>query len=277
MLDTRPILEEIKQAFGADLRTIYQAGLSDGSSLSDLDLIIVAEKTRPFTSTNPCVDLRGIYSPEQFATAQSYLPYTQLTCLYGTPIAAAQPAPSEAPIIKLGGMFFYAFLRNFYRDKKSCNVKAILTHLNDFEYANVWMPGSVSGSFLARIRQARKQYPNVGVHEAKELLLEGIEAAWEIVKHLDTELQMRLQPIVQPYTKRLLRENTAFMSADAPICRTRSEKISPLFKKLYLPMSFSLLFGQPENSFAAQYVKRNLLGPKFGAKGWIKHQLKMLV
>ena len=277
---------KLKNALGENLAALYQVGISDNSKLSDIDLVVVAKNIKlakkAIYANKLKIDVRAILTPQMMHEESIYFPYAQIKCIAGEPIVNGHNEAEESSLVKLAGMFFYAFLRNYYRLRnKKCSAQDILVNLNDFEYALIWLPETEQTlrPFIQKLRTARENPEMVSLGEARDLLEDGINFSWWLIGVLDEKLMFALPSHKRHIHRVFLRENTIFWAGSAQECREKTE--ANIFKhsrakKLFLPASFERIISQPEESFTHQYAKRYLVGPKFGQSGWLKHHIKML-
>lgn len=280
-------IQQLSLLLGQNLVSIYRVGIIDDSSLCDLDLVlIVNDPSSAQTILHPHplsnVDIRGLFTPKQFALEQIYLPYAEITPLFGQAIQPASPPPANANTIKLATMFFYAFQRNYYLYLNKPNrTKEILTRLNDFEYALKWLPESQKkiGEFVNHIRDARRRYPNLSDQETQKLLQEGITAAWWLAGEIN--LLLSKQPIKEKIiSQKELVEPTKFFKGNITICRQKTERLTFIekrAKKIILPDAFQTLLLQPQNSFITLYVKTNATKKYRNPLDHMIHLIKMSV
>ncbi len=280
------VLTALQNYFGERLAAVYRAGFSDGSPLSDLDLIVVltTDAEIPIKFSYPDVDIRKIFLVDEFKTKQIYLPYEGLECIFGQPIPPAAPAPQNAGFIKLGCAFFYAFQHNFYRYKKTSGyVREKLIHLNDVEYITKWVPEYefFARELLLKIRDARARFPNISENEVDALCAKTLDVIWDFTGYFAEKIDVVWQlDDRREYTSMLPpRENTVFLDGGADLCKRTTEKhawAAKQAKKIYLPLPFKMFLTAKSGSFAYEYARRNARGPNFGELGWFKYRIKML-
>jgi len=278
----------IRALLGNDLVAIYRVGLTDDSTLSDVDLIVVtrnAPRARKVLKKikESKIDIRKIFAIQEFQQESQFLPYLKLACIEGEPIPLNEQNHESESLIKIAGMFFYAFLRNYYRQKvRSASIEQILVGLNDFEYAVHWLPEARQEiqAFIETIRNARKNPESVSRQQANELLSKAIDFSWQLIEIINQKLETGLPSGKKSLPRFRLRENTVFLNSTTDLCRERTERSlrrNAYTRKIFLPMNFAKIISQPEGSFSFEYVKRNLLGPRLGQRGWLKHFIKMII
>lgn len=281
------VIQKLNELLGKDLVAVYQVGISDNSSLSDTDIVVVTSnvpRTKKILADARDLpfDVRGIFTIVDFQKEARFLPYTEFIHLSGASIAFDQSDSKEESLIKIAGMFFYAFLRNYYRLRTNkASTEKILISLNDFEYAARWLSESEEklSAFLHAIREARKNPNEISSNEAHSLLEQGITLSWWLIDTINQKLASSLPLPAKTLSRFALRENTAFIDGGADTCRAMTEKSllkNSITKKLFLPLNFKKIIGQSQGTFAYEYARRNLVGPRFGRRGWLKHGIKMI-
>ena len=213
---------KLKNALGENLAALYQVGISDNSKLSDIDLVVVAKNIKlakkAIYANKLKIDVRAILTPQMMHEESIYFPYAQIKCIAGEPIVNGHNEAEESSLVKLAGMFFYAFLRNYYRLRnKKCSAQDILVNLNDFEYALIWLPETEQTlrPFIQKLRTARENPEMVSLGEARDLLEDGINFSWWLIGVLDEKLMFALPSHKRHIHRVFLRENTIFWAGSA--------------------------------------------------------------
>lgn len=269
------------------VRSVYRGGITDGSSLSDLDLVIVAAGDilpvrRAASRLGSGIDVRGVFSSSEFLLRAPYFPYASLECIYGIDESAAFTGARSAPrdLLKLACLFHSGFMRSFYNlsFQKDPSSEDIFRALNDFAYVPEWlreMPEDVA-AYCARIREARARYPLIGRPETTDLLRQGIDMAWRVVEILNDRLKDAWSVSYPPYVS-FGRDVTLFVPASSGDCRLLTERLGRLSRSCriaYLPLGFQAVYA--DDPFAREYVARNL-SPYPGLLSRIKRLIKACV
>jgi hypothetical protein len=260
-MDNKIIIEELKKNLGLNWNKIialYQVGLTDGSVLSDIDLVVVINEVRykkriveAITSlkSNIKIDLRKIVTEKEFIKGFQYEPYARLELVAGQELTSEMRflSPEDEGLIKLSAMFFTSFLRNFYWLKeKKASTKEILINLNDFAYVPLWLSDAPLEiiEFNQLIHKLRQRYPEVSEEECKYVLDGGIDFAWKMVGILNEKLLKNLN-LKKETSLFLGREPTICISYSTNECRKLTENnlhSKHRLKIIYLPQAFELFF-----------------------------------
>lgn len=257
------------------IAALYQVGITDNSLLSDIDIVIVTQTPRPAVSI-PGVDVRGVFSISEFAGLRDILPYRALSLISGTDVPAAPSdlSSEDRDLIRLAGMFYTSFLRNFYRDKTR-GVKQTLIDLNDFAYAISWLPqgADILAEYWARVVAARETYPAIDQAAVDKLLEDGIKHAWKLVEILDGKISARFG--ISAFNRRFFgKEPTVFLDSalECKMWADRNHGIVRATKALALPRSFANLAFADTPYFAV--YRRLRLMPERSSIARVKHALK---
>lgn len=282
-MDNSFLIEELKKKLGekwGGIIALYQVGLTDGSVLSDIDLVVVVKEasykkvivdaiTSPISTLK--LDLRKIVTEKEFVNGYQYEPYAHLELITGQELRSEKRlvSPEDEGLIKLSGMFFTSFLRNFYWLKeKKADARDILINLNDFAYVPWWLSDAppVIVEFNQLVQQLRRRYPKVSNEECQNALDQGIEYAWKLIALLNNKLKSKLKN--RKKNKLFLgREPTACISETSDRCRELTENNlsgKHRLKILYLSEGFQLFFINPLylddhlSNFVAKYREVNL-------------------
>ena len=265
--------------------SIYQIGVSDESPLSDTDIIIVVLDTSTKNillrqSFDTSIDVRGVYTEDEFLREVRYFSAAMITFIYGKKIVLSPELNSpDEKLVKLACLFFTSFLRNFYEClflKRPTPV--VLKHLNDFEYVGLFVPDFLTpplGEYIARVRQARKNPDRITHESVDSLLHEGIEWSWKIIDLLNERLKKTFEQVYPPvcFTGK---EPTVFAPFSVSDCRKINEAAIKRFsrlKTLVLPLGFQCIY--THNDFIPTYVDRHLSWKVSGFFPLIKQIIKI--
>ncbi len=288
MPDIQAVLARLFELVPRDsIRSVYRGGIVDGSSLSDLDIIIVVAGDpravhRVSRHLGLGIDVRGVFSSSDFLSRAPYFPYASIECVYGIDesVAFADARSGPRDLLKLACLFHTGFMRSFYplvSDARTSSLEA-LRALNDFAYVSELLgsiPADVS-AYCDRVREARGRHPLIDSAEALLLLRQGIDMAWRVAEILNDRLKDAWSVSYPPYVSSG-REWTLFVPASSEDCRLLTDRLgrlSRLCRIAYLPLGFQAI--HTDDPFAREYAARNL-SPYPGFLPRIKWLIKMCV